>query len=246
MENNEKDLVAKESSAVDIFSLGKRFLEEKILDPYDPTVFSIIRFSRMTKPEYTICVEIAQKAYLATKKKILGDPAIVEDFDNLVAGMKKEDIIARLLNDKKAVMVANRDLIDISEEEGKSKEDADAERDIFIENKIADEKLLLEAKDEVTLRANMKEFFIEDAALTAKWNAFSEAGVGMTCYRADKEERIFSHDPESERHVSKLRDPKVYESIMTAYRKFMKIMNMSPEEIRENTSRGSDFFTSTA
>jgi len=86
---------------------------------------------------------------------------------------------------------------------------------------------------------------MESPAINAQNRAFAERALCYMCYSKDGKERLFSPTPESDNYITKvIRDELIFAQLYTAYQEFTKTYRITAKEIRKQTMRGGDFFTS--
>jgi hypothetical protein len=160
--------------------------------------------------------------------------------------MSLEEVINQLISIKRAGMEAMSDLIEIPDEDKLSEEELEAKRKEKLDEWEKQAREEIKAKPEAELRNQVKEILMETPAVNAQNRAFAEKALCYMCYHRDKDERVFSFNPDEDKYITKvIRDELVYAQLQAAYYDFTKTFRVSTKEIRKQTMRGGDFFTST-
>jgi hypothetical protein len=230
-----------ETKGIDIFQLGKKEEIVKIIDPSGGEDYSFIRLVKMNKKDAGECFAVSRKVSESKKESLLQEESTNKVRAAFAANLQIPDVIEMLVAYEKSEMLMNIDLFSIAGEKDMSKEDLKVARDVKVKEwEIMRAKEMTSEKDEA-LREKLVQRLIDTEAMTAGNKAFIDAALGYTCYFADRDERMFSPDPTDQRHVSNLRDERIYGQISAAFHKFTQVYAATPASIREAAGRGSDF-----
>ena len=237
--------MAEEKGGIDIFQLGKKEEVVKIIDPSGGDDYSSIRLVKMNKKEAGECFAVSRKASESKKEFLLQEESTNKVRSAFAANLQTSDVIEMLLTYEKSETMANIDLFSIVGEKDMSKEDLKVARDVKVKEwEIKRAKEMGSEKDEA-LREKLVQRLIDMEATAEGNKAFIDSALGYTCYLTDKDERIFSPDPADARHVSNLRDERIYGQLSAAFHHFTQVYAAAPKDVREVAGRGSDFTTST-
>ncbi|MCX5642438.1 MAG: hypothetical protein NTY10_04320 [Candidatus Omnitrophica bacterium] len=234
-----------ETKGIDIFQLGKKEEIVKIIDPSGGEDYSLIRLVKMNKKEAGECFAISRNASESKKKHLLLEESTNKVRSAFAANLQTPDVIEMLVAYEKSEMLVNIDLLSIADEKDMSKEDLKVAQDVKVKEWEINRSKEMTSEKEEALREKLVQRLIDTEAIAAGNMAFVDAALGYTCYLSDKDERIFSSDPSDQRHVSNLRDERIYGQISAAFHKFTQVFAAALKDIRAAAGRGSDFTIST-
>lgn len=248
-----------EERAIDITQLGKREKVVKIVDPQNPEIFSYVRLVKMTKYETEQCFKYSRQVYQKVKSDLIEQENTNHTFEKFVNTLSDEEVINILLTAEEAEYLANLDLVEIPDEitvveelkeKGLSGEEIDNELNKLRQERVKEiidkKREELKKQDIKELRQRVKDNLIEVQATQESNDAFIAMALSYMCYYKDKNERIFSVNPDDERFITKcLRDNTVYYQLVGAYKDFLQVLYAEPKDIRKQTQRGGNFFTHT-
>lgn len=234
-----------ETKGIDIFQLGKREEIVKIIDPNGGDDYSSIRLVKMNKKEAGECFAISGKARENKKETLLQEESTKKVRSAFATNLQTPDVIEMLVAYEKSEMVANIDLLSIAGEKDMSEEDLKVAREVKVKEWEMKRAKEMGSEKEDVLRDRLVQRLINMEATAEGNKAFVDSALGYCCYLVDKDERIFSPDPSDQKHISNLRDERIYGQISAAFHHFAQVYTATPKDVRKEAGRGGDFFTPT-
>ena len=230
-----------QTKGIDIFELGKKEKVVRLLDPENAEKFSEFRLIKMNKKEAGECFDVSDNVRTGKRISLQKEESENKKYATVVAGFSVDDVVDMLVSVEKAEKERNIDLIEIAGEKEMDKKELLAAQKEYVAKWEIERTAEIKKEKEPDLRKRLVDLMIETEIVTAGNKAFFESALGCSCYFADKDERIFSPGPEDPRHISNLRDERIYSQLMAAYRDFSQVFSATPKEVRDATKVGSDF-----
>ncbi|MDD5486520.1 MAG: hypothetical protein PHW65_03085 [Dehalococcoidales bacterium] len=233
---------------VDIRDLGKRETIVKLYDPYAANEkemkYTVIRLVKMSPGESKQCFQASKEAYQKELLATQEDEKKNKTFDTLVNSMTLDEVINQLIAIRRISLEATSDLIEVPDDDKLTDEQLEAKQKEKIDEWEKQAREEIKTKPEAELRKQYKDIIMESPAGNAQNRAFAERALAYMCYHKDKDERVFSTNPDDDNYITKvIRDELIYAQLQAAYYRFTDTFRISAKEIRKQTMRGGDFFT---
>jgi hypothetical protein len=241
--------MAEKGVLVDIRDLGKRETVVELFDPYaadeKEMKYTLMRLVKMSPGDSKQCFQASKEAYQKELQATQEDEKQNKTFETLVNSMSLDEVVNQLIAVRRVGIEASSDLIEIPDEEKLSEGELEAKRKEKIDEWEKQAREEIKAQPEAELRIKLKEIMMETPAIHAQNRAFAERALCYMCYYKDKDERVFSPNPDDDNYITKvIRDELIFAQLQAAYYEFTKTYRLSAKEIRKQAMRGGDFFTS--